>query len=626
MEQVLLHDEAFVVHDDPLIQVHGEVYEAGLGGVGLIAATNQRLLYRGSNPDKPLVSIAWPAIARIRTHRSLRGDHFLEVVNQNARRWRWGMHREWSEWFCVLGLVATRSPTGRIGVERAGSLGRAPNAETEQRQYRATHRVSEVALAAFSRPDATAPPIAYLDPRLELQVLERWGDWARVVCSNGWQGWVDGRPLIEADQQRLATSEQAVHGEGDRLEVSASEDRLDGGPFVVGPKVAAVSRLAGLPLERDAEMMDGQLLVPGEAAQAAALGMSVRELNQLVNEATQERAADAERYEPLDGLLSELDLDERWVQHDGGTCSFRWWGGPLAQEVRVAPGIERNGREFWPLMVSTELLHAVDPNHPFIQQLGRLNSFASTSRLVFDPETRRILSVFSWLVPRESRRDDDLATVRAGLVLQGYDALQRLPTFSKVEGLVPAVSGHPGRHVRDEPDRLFGWVRGPLAEAGQQPSRFRGAELAALPESPPPEFLMVNGDGAAITANLAFGQTHDDSLVSFMHSTSLSQLNADFLHPALGSGLFVLLQLPTVPLQEPASVVVNMLNLAETREHLDYSGVGAWCEDASTPGDIAHVTFWPSGFSRPGLISQIAIDLGRRSAWAAAHLSPRPAP
>jgi hypothetical protein len=105
-----------------------------------------------------------------------------------------------------------------------------------------------------------------------------------------------------------------------------------------------------------------------------------------------------------------------------------------------------------------------------------------------------------------------------------------------------------------------------------------------------------------------------------MGSTSLLQLNAEVVHPALGSGLMVLLRLPTIPLREPASVVANNLNLAETREHLDYSAVGAWCEDVSTPGDIAHVSFWPSAFNRPGLVSQIATDLGRRSAWAAAHL------
>jgi hypothetical protein len=31
---------------------------------------------------------------------------------------------------------------------------------------------------------------------LDLMVVQRVGDWARVVASNGWTGWVDARLLI----------------------------------------------------------------------------------------------------------------------------------------------------------------------------------------------------------------------------------------------------------------------------------------------------------------------------------------------------------------------------------------------------------------------------------------------
>ena len=38
--------------------------------------------------------------------------------------------------------------------------------------------------------------VATLDPDLDVEVLEWSGDWARVRCSNGWEAWIDGRPLI----------------------------------------------------------------------------------------------------------------------------------------------------------------------------------------------------------------------------------------------------------------------------------------------------------------------------------------------------------------------------------------------------------------------------------------------
>jgi SH3-like domain-containing protein len=31
---------------------------------------------------------------------------------------------------------------------------------------------------------------------LDLQVVQRIGDWARVVAVNGWSGWVDARLLV----------------------------------------------------------------------------------------------------------------------------------------------------------------------------------------------------------------------------------------------------------------------------------------------------------------------------------------------------------------------------------------------------------------------------------------------
>jgi hypothetical protein len=50
---------------------------------------------------------------------------------------------------------------------------------------------------AWSAPDSAPPPVATMDPRVPVQVLERGGDWAHVLCENGWSGWIDGRALVE---------------------------------------------------------------------------------------------------------------------------------------------------------------------------------------------------------------------------------------------------------------------------------------------------------------------------------------------------------------------------------------------------------------------------------------------
>lgn len=64
-------------------------------------------------------------------------------------------------------------------------------------QYRATHAVPAPGIAAWSRPDPTIAPEFRLWPGLDVMVVE-WlpSGWARVVTSNQWSGWVDGRILL----------------------------------------------------------------------------------------------------------------------------------------------------------------------------------------------------------------------------------------------------------------------------------------------------------------------------------------------------------------------------------------------------------------------------------------------
>lgn len=58
-----------------------------------------------------------------------------------------------------------------------------------------THLVPPSGMAAWSTPDPASSPVAQLDARLPVEVVQRAGEWAWVVCSNGWTGWVDGRLL-----------------------------------------------------------------------------------------------------------------------------------------------------------------------------------------------------------------------------------------------------------------------------------------------------------------------------------------------------------------------------------------------------------------------------------------------
>ncbi len=56
-----------------------------------------------------------------------------------------------------------------------------------------SHSVPPQGLRAWNAPDPSGPVVANLAPGLPIQVAEVRGAWARVICSNGWTGWIDGR-------------------------------------------------------------------------------------------------------------------------------------------------------------------------------------------------------------------------------------------------------------------------------------------------------------------------------------------------------------------------------------------------------------------------------------------------
>jgi hypothetical protein len=108
-----------------------------------------------------------------------------------------------------------------------------------------THVVPQRGMPAWEAPDPARPTVP-LDPLLPVQLLERRGDWAQVLCSNGWAAWVDGRHLLAVPQDPpaaggpltrtadprplLARAEQALVRYRSAVEELAGGG-LDGGSF-----------------------------------------------------------------------------------------------------------------------------------------------------------------------------------------------------------------------------------------------------------------------------------------------------------------------------------------------------------------------------------------------------------
>ncbi len=107
-----------------------------------------------------------------------------------------------------------------------------------QNEWRPTHRVPTGGLQAFREPDPSADQTAVLDPGLEVEVVQAAEVWAQVLCSNGWQGWVDGRllePMADTPIPEEVAGLQEALGDAlagyERLLVELKSGRIQGEEF-----------------------------------------------------------------------------------------------------------------------------------------------------------------------------------------------------------------------------------------------------------------------------------------------------------------------------------------------------------------------------------------------------------
>ena len=70
-----------------------------------------------------------------------------------------------------------------------------PTEPPDASPFAATHVVPAAGLATYAGAEEGGGENGRLDPGLEVQVLEQHGDWAKILCSNGWSAWVDARLL-----------------------------------------------------------------------------------------------------------------------------------------------------------------------------------------------------------------------------------------------------------------------------------------------------------------------------------------------------------------------------------------------------------------------------------------------
>lgn len=185
-----------------------------------------------------------------------------------------------------------------------------------------THVVPRAGLPAWEAPDVSRPTMP-LDPLLPVQLLDRQGDWAQVLCVNGWSAWVDGRLLVAVPADPPAAGQPPARTADPR------------------PLLARADEALGRYRRAAQELADGR--VDGETFRARTRGLRVGMV--VDGESVWLYDAEHERWVHCDGrrlttLAASADPAVRPVRDDGGPVAADA-AGP-ADPTRVA-GADRPG-------------------------------------------------------------------------------------------------------------------------------------------------------------------------------------------------------------------------------------------------------------------------------------------
>lgn len=128
--------------------------------------------------------------------------------------------------------------------------------------FRPTHVVPPGGLAAWESPD-TGRPTVPLDALLPVQLIDRRGDWARILCANAWSAWVDGRLLVTVPQGPPVPGAPLARTADPRPLLSRVQDMLN--RYRSAAEVLAAGHLDGETFRQHTQGLRAGMVVDGEA-------------------------------------------------------------------------------------------------------------------------------------------------------------------------------------------------------------------------------------------------------------------------------------------------------------------------------------------------------------------------
>ncbi|MFJ4468413.1 hypothetical protein ACIP2X_13160 [Streptomyces sp. NPDC089424] len=134
---------------------------------------------------------------------------------------------------------------------------------TPDADFLPTHVIPSEGLAAWEAPDVSRPTVP-LDALLPVQLVERRGDWGRIVCFNGWSAWVDGRLLVPVPQAPPVSAAPPTRSADLRRLLARVMDALE--RYGQATDELAAGRADGETFRERTEGLRAGVVIAGEAA------------------------------------------------------------------------------------------------------------------------------------------------------------------------------------------------------------------------------------------------------------------------------------------------------------------------------------------------------------------------
>lgn len=128
--------------------------------------------------------------------------------------------------------------------------------------FRPTHVVPRDGLPAWESPDPGLPTTP-LDAFLPVRLVDRAGDWGRILCSNGWSAWVDARLLVSVPEDPPAAGRPLARTADPKPLIARAEDAL--GRYRRAAEELAGGRADGETFRRRTRGLRVGMVVDGES-------------------------------------------------------------------------------------------------------------------------------------------------------------------------------------------------------------------------------------------------------------------------------------------------------------------------------------------------------------------------